>query len=237
MGFSDLFTIAPGASLDRQLSQYAAAYIRIDNLSNQWYFIPGSIQRYCPPLTLGWYTRIVPSANRVQINAVAAPSGGVQSQPTGANVSIWTYDDDPQWASQFYGPSGGIPISPSGIQIPRSTITLAITTDPTPDTQIQTTLLAAPGVGLRYRAFGASIRKIHTTPAALMSAVYGVFSSTAAFSGFLYLGCGANVPTDHEFLGDVGYPMTDNLPVVINHRADIGSLNIGVQITYSIEGA
>lgn len=234
---SDLYYLVPGQDLDRQTSQYAIAYIKIDNLSNQWLFVPGSIQRYCPPLTLGWYAKVIPPANRFQVLSVPAPSGGVQSQPTGPNITIWTYDDDPQWVSQFSGSAGGTSVASSGVQTLRLTWTQDFTTwgiRNTPSTEV---IRAAPGAGFRYRVYGASIRKRELIPVIIMAGVSVLLSSTVGGSGFLNLGMGGNEIADHESLGDIGFPMAANTDLVVTHRSDAISVVISVQISYTIEAS
>lgn len=231
----DQYPLEPGGNLDVGLDGYQAAYIRIDNLSNSWLFVESSAQRYVRPLCLGWWARLVPAQSVIKVSSVAAPPGGIQSQNTGGNVLVDVYEQDMSGA--LGGNNDGVLTTASAIAVSKTTNTDALTTDPVPGTQAQTVILAAPGVGLRYRIYEVSSRKNSIAAAALMACISINYSGVVGGTGFMNLGIGANQMADHENFGDDGYALPENDPIAVNVRCDVANVPFTTQVLYTIESA
>ena len=89
----DIVTKNPGESVDFSPDRYLIRGIRVDNFSNQWYYVGYQVQRYIPPLTIGWTANVQPAQSRLVIQAVGAPAGAVASSPSGDKIQVTIYEN------------------------------------------------------------------------------------------------------------------------------------------------
>ena len=86
---NDRYDLVLGASLDTTV-EYRVRGIRIDNLSNSWLRLP-DLNRYVPPLTMGWQSIVLDPTTRIRVEFSDAPPGGIPSELTGNNPVVEVY--------------------------------------------------------------------------------------------------------------------------------------------------
>jgi hypothetical protein len=86
---SDRYILSLGVNLDATL-EYRIRGIRIDNLSHSWLLLR-DLNRYVPPLTMGWQSIMLTPSTRIRVEFANAPPGGIASAQTGENPVVEVY--------------------------------------------------------------------------------------------------------------------------------------------------
>lgn len=106
-----------------------------------------------------------------------------------------------------------------------------VNTSATINTQVVTTMLAAPGAGNRYRIWAVSLAMGLTTDT--FTKLVGLFA-TGAGASRANLGCSLGQPsTEQEFPG--GMALADNAVYNCTHSADVATQSIFITVYYTTE--
>jgi hypothetical protein len=225
--YSQTFVLSPAASNGVLLNQTfddAAQSIRIDNLSFVWLYVE-PLQRFVPPLRVGWRANITPSTATVTISQVDSPTGqnpvDTGNEQT-INVEISNeLTSDSEGADTTFTSTGTANIA-TALEVNNQ----AFTSDASADTTLEedASIDVGVGIGLRLRIIQ---MRIISLAGSIPTMWVEVNRSSGGDEPFAYLGVSASMPTDWIILPDNGIylPYDAGIPgceLFIRQRSSVG---------------
>lgn len=197
--------------------------IRIDNLSFVWLYVE-PLQRFVPPLRVGWRGNIMPGSRTITVRPVDSPTGQNPvdtGNPQTINIEIGTEPIDESEGTDATFTSTGTANITTGLEVYNSTHASSAT----PDTPENEDIIIALGadIGIRLRIIQLRMVSLAATRPTLWTEIqYNQFSSDEPFA---YLGISPSMPTDWIIIPDNGifvpYSAADNgCKLVMRNRCD-----------------
>lgn len=202
--------------------------IRVDNYTDRWLYCDTN-KRYIPPLGLGWQAFLEPSATSIAMSYVNPPDGAAPRPRLGGLQALIKLFERPLPDSE------GVPFGLGVVTIPYApvealSVRAVLTTNGSVNTSKTDVILAAPGVGFRYRLWGWNMS--HTTSS---SALYRVLLLDDASHAYVD-GLMANDPTTGFFpFGTHGVQLPEDSALSVRSWCNQSGRSLFVTAHYSIE--
>ena len=205
--------------------------IRVDNYTDRWIYCK-EVYRHIPPLALGWQALARPSLTNITLEYVNPPDGAAPRPRIGGEYALVKLFES---ELEHLEP---VPFGLGVVTIPYAPVEALYTrqsetTSGTANTSKTSVMLAAPGVGLRYRLWGYGFSKLTTTNADFrivlqddLSPTFGIIADSTY-----------EQPINSQFaaFGTHGVQLTENSALNLITWATQASRIALVTVHYSIE--